>query len=89
MGLWVTGNGNITAGSGSTAVFWAVMAKYFYFTGLFCRWSRFIIRSMLAAFTAWIIDMTSPVGLGHDCRWLLVEGFGLPVLQTGAMRPPN
>ncbi|MCR2313111.1 hypothetical protein NSU26_24345, partial [Salmonella enterica] len=37
LGLWVTGNGNITAGSGSTAVFWAVMAGTFislvYFVG--------------------------------------------------------
>lgn len=47
IGLWITGNGNITQGSGSTAVFWAVLTGIFAATALYSVQRIFSVKEML------------------------------------------
>ncbi|WP_217541080.1 Na+/H+ antiporter NhaC family protein [Vibrio metschnikovii] len=80
LGLWVTGNGNITAGSGSTAVFWAVMAgtliSLVYFVGGRVLSLDAFFRHLLAGYS----DM---IPLGAIMSLAFLVGDLSADLQTG------
>lgn len=79
-GLWVTGNGNLTSGSGSTAVFWAVMAGTFisliYFVGTRVLSLDAFFRHLLAGYS----DM---IPLGAIMSLAFLVGDLSADLQTG------